>query len=170
MVFNRTPKGAVLPSSALGVCRARSAREQCLCRVHSTISSPVESTRQDSGASVECTRQESAAFVECSRQAMRLSSALDKQCVCRLHTTGNAFVERARQVVRVANALGQDSPWRTPKCADRHASVECYVFKVAYCVECSHADTDVWSQFTSNNLVLGVVPKQNIGAIGANIG
>ena len=138
--------------------------------MHSTTNSSVESTRQDSGASVECTRQESAAFVECNRQSVRLSSALDKQCVCRLHTTGNAFVERARQVVRVSSALGKDSPWRTPNCADRHASVECYVFKVAYCVECSHADTDMCSQSTSNKLVLGVVPKQNIEAIGANIG
>ena len=67
----------------------------------------------------------------------------------------------------LSNALDKR---RTPNGADRHASVECYVFKVAYCVECSHADSNMCPRSTSKNSVLGVVPKQYIGAVGANIG
>jgi hypothetical protein len=88
-------KRAVRLSSALDVCRVRSARER---------------------AFVECTRQPIRLSRALGKIAVRLSSALDKralllsrtvdkQCVCRVHSTSNAFVDCTRQAVRLSSAL-----------------------------------------------------------------
>ena len=125
-----------------------STRERCVCRVHST----------------------SSAFVKCTRHAVRLLSALDKQCICQVFSTSSAFVECTRQLVCVRQVRSTKIFWRTPDGADRHVSVECYVFKGASCVECSDKDSNMCSRSTSKNFALGVVPQKCIGAVGVNIG
>ena len=154
---------------------SHSRKERRVCRVHLTSA---EYAQQENSAVVESTRQPvrlSSALDHIAvrlssavdKRALRLSSALDKQCVGRDHSTSIAFVECTRQAVRLSSALDNECVcqvpsanifWRTPNSADRHASVERYVFKVTYCVECSHADSNMCSRSTSKHLVLGEVP------------
>ena len=68
------------------VCRVHSIREWCVCRVHST----------------------SNALVECTRQAMRLSSALAKQC------------GEIKQIPDLQFAFGVGAGWSTSRSTSYH--------------------------------------------------
>jgi len=88
-------KRAVRLSSALDVCRVRSARERAF----------VECSRQPIRLSKAVGKIAVRLSSALDKRALRLSSAIDNQCACRVHSTSNAFVDCTRQAVRLSSAL-----------------------------------------------------------------